>query len=118
MTQQAAVLKKQQKFGVKSVGPFVAIFGGIAMTAVLIFGAAAGIGLGLARFKVLALLPAILIVAAGTFGSGLATSLEFRFIGIAVPMAVASLQIAYLVGFLAVGFIVTKYLRARAMSNV
>jgi hypothetical protein len=46
------------------------------MLAALIYGVAAGIGLGLARFKILALLPAILIVAAGTIGSDLATGLE------------------------------------------
>jgi hypothetical protein len=88
------------------------------MTAVLIFGAAAGIGLGLGRFKIFALLPAILIVAAGTFGNGLATGLELRFIGLAVLEAVVSLQIAYLVSFLIAGFITAKYLRVRATSNV
>jgi hypothetical protein len=82
--------------------------GGIAMTAVLIFGAAAGIGLGLARFKVLALLPAILVVAASTFGSGLASSVEFSSIGMTVPIAVVSLQIAYLPGFLVAPFIFAK----------
>ena len=33
-------------------------------------------------------------------------------------MAVVSAQIAYLVSFLVAGFIVAKYLRVRAMSNV
>jgi hypothetical protein len=88
------------------------------MTAVLIFGAAPGIGLGLARFKIFALLPAILIVAAGTLGSDLAAGLDFRFIGLAVLVAVISLQIAYLLSFLTAAFVVAKYLRARAMSNV
>jgi hypothetical protein len=82
--------------------------GAIAMTAVLIFGSAAGIGLGLARFKVLALLPAILVVAASTFGSGLASSVELGYIGMAVPVAVVSLQIAYLPGFLVAPFIFAK----------
>jgi hypothetical protein len=88
------------------------------MLAALIYGVAAGIGVGLARFKILALLPVILIVAAGTIGSALATGLEPRFMALAVPVAVVSLQIAYLVSFLAAGFIVAKYLRVRAMSNV
>jgi hypothetical protein len=88
------------------------------MTTVLIFGAACGIGLGLARFKVFVLPPAMLIIAAGIFGSGIATGLEFRTIGLAVLAAVVSLQIAYLVSFLAAGFVIAKYLRGRAMSNL
>jgi hypothetical protein len=88
------------------------------MMAVLIFGSAAGIGLGLARFRVLTLLPAILIVAAGVFGSGVATGLRFRFIGLAVLVAIVSLQVAYLVSFLTAGIIIAKYLRRRALSNV
>jgi hypothetical protein len=80
----------------------------MAMTATLIFGAASGIGLGLARFQVLTLLPAILIVAAGTFGSGLASSLEFGVIGTTVPIAIVSLQIAYLPGFLVATLIFAK----------
>jgi hypothetical protein len=91
---------------------------GIAMLAALIYGVAAGVGLGLARFKILALLPAILIVAAGTIGSDLATGLEHRFIALTVLVAVVSAQIAYLVSFLVAGFIVAKYLRVRAMSNM
>ncbi len=88
------------------------------MMVALICGVAAGIGLGLARFKILALLPVILIVAAGTIGSGLATGLEPRLIALAVLVAVVSPQIAYLVSFLVAGFIVTKYLRIRAINNV
>jgi hypothetical protein len=88
------------------------------MMAVLIFGAAAGIGLGLARFKVLALLPAMLIIVAATFASGIATGLELRSIGLAVLATVVSLQIAYFVSFLAVGFVIAKFLRIRATGNV
>jgi len=88
------------------------------MTAVLILGAAAGTSLGLARFKIFALLPAILIVTAGTFGSGLASGLEFRFIGISVLAAIVSLQVGYLLGFLGAGFVVARYLRIRSASNV
>ena len=40
------------------------------MTVILIFGAAAGIILGLGRFKVLALLPVILIVGASAIANG------------------------------------------------
>jgi hypothetical protein len=88
------------------------------MTAILIFGAVAGIGLGLVRFKVFALPPAIMIVAAGTFGSGLVSGLEFYFIGMTVLAAIVFLQIGFLLTFLAAGFVVTKYLRARSASNV
>jgi hypothetical protein len=88
------------------------------MTAVLILGAAAGTSLGLARFKIFALLPAILIVAAGTFGSGLASGLEFRFIGMAVVGAIVSLQVGYLLGLLGVGFVAAGYLRIRSVRNV
>jgi hypothetical protein len=75
------------------------------MTAVLIVGAAAGIGLGLARFKIFALFPAILIVAAGTFGGGLASGLQSHFIGMTVLAAIVSLQVGYLLGFLGAGLI-------------
>lgn len=88
------------------------------MTAILIFGAAAGIGLGLFQFKIFALPPAIMIIAAGTLGSGLASGLEFRFIGTTVLAAVASLQVGFLLTFLAAAFVVTKYLRIRTASNV
>jgi hypothetical protein len=91
---------------------------GVAMMAVLIFGAAAGIGLGLARFKVCALLPAILIIAAATFASGIATGLGFRFIGLTVLATIVSLQVGYLVSFFAAGFVIAKWLHVRAMSNV
>jgi hypothetical protein len=85
----------------------------IMMTAVLIFGAAIGIVLGLARFKVLALLPVVVIIAAGAIGSGIASGLEFRAIALAVLVAVVSPQIAYLASFLAAGFIVARHLRSR-----
>jgi hypothetical protein len=86
------------------------------MTVVPLFGAAIGLSLGLARFKVFALLPAILIVAAGAIGGGLAAGLEFRFIALAVLLAVVSPQIAYLASFLAAGSTVTKHLRVRHTS--
>jgi hypothetical protein len=88
------------------------------MTAVLILGAAAGTSLGLARFKIFALLPAILIMAAGTFGSGLASGLELRFIGVTVLAAIVLLQVGYLLGFLGGSFVVAGYLRIRSASNV
>jgi hypothetical protein len=78
------------------------------MTAILIFGAVAGIGLGSFRFKVFALPPAIMIVAAGTFGSGL----------VIVLAAIVSLQIGFLLTFLAASFVVARYLRMRSASNV
>jgi hypothetical protein len=87
------------------------------MMVALICGIAGGIGLGLARFKILALLPVILIVAAGAIGSGLATGLEPRLIALAVLVAVVSPQIAYLVSFLVAGFIVTKCEKPAADSS-
>jgi len=88
------------------------------MIAILIFGAIAGIGLGLVRFKIFALPPAIMIIAAGTFASGLASGLEFYFVGMTVLAAIVSLQIAFLLTFLAAGFVVARYLRIRSASNV
>jgi hypothetical protein len=92
--------------------------GGKAMIAILIFGAVAGIGLGLVRFKIFALPPAIVIVAAGTFGSGLVSGLEFYFIGMTVLAAIVSLQIGFLLTLLAAGFVVARYLRIGSASNV
>jgi hypothetical protein len=86
------------------------------MTVVPLFGAAIGISLGLARFKVLALLPAILIVAAGAIGSGLAAGLEFRFIALAVLAGVVAPQVGYLASFLAASSTVAKHLRVRHTS--
>lgn len=83
---------------------------------VVLFGAASGIGLGLARFKVFALLPVILIAAAGAIGSGFASGLEFRFIALAVLAAVVSPQITYLASFFAASSTVAKYLRIRYIS--
>jgi len=88
------------------------------MIAILIFGAIAGIGLGLVRFKIFALPPAIMIIAAGTFGSGLVSGLEVYFVGMTVLAAIVSLQIAFLLTFLAAGFVVARYLRIRSASNV
>ena len=82
------------------------------MTVVLIFGAVAGIILELGRFKILALLPVIVIVAAGAIANGLATGLEPRIIAFGVLVAVASPQIGYLVSSFA------EYLRVRATSRV
>ena len=87
----------------------------VVMTVVLLFGAAIGIGLGSARFKILALLPAILMVAAGAVWSGVAAGLEFRFIALAVLVSIVSLQVGYVASFLAPGFIVPKHLRVRTL---
>jgi hypothetical protein len=78
---------------------------------VVLFGAAIGIVLGSARFKVLALLP-VLILAAGAIGSRVAAGLEFR--AVVLLAAVVSPQITYLASFLAAGFMVAKYQRLRA----
>ncbi len=84
------------------------------MMAMLILGAAAGVILGLGRFKVLALLPVILIVLAGAIGNGVANGLEPRAIAFGTLMAIASPQIGYLVSSLGVSFIIAKLLRVRA----
>jgi hypothetical protein len=86
------------------------------MTVVPLLGAAIGLSVGLARFKVFALLPAILIVAACAIGGGLAAGLELRFIALAVLVGVVSPQIAYLAGFLAASSPVAKHLRVRYTS--
>ncbi len=105
--------------GVKCIGLLWLPSGeGVAMTIVLIFGAVAGVILGLGRFKVLALLPVIVIVAAGVIGNGLASGLELRIIAFGVLMAVVCPQIGYLVSSLAAGYIVAEYLQVRATSRV
>lgn len=88
------------------------------MTVVLLFGAAIGLSLGLARFKVFALLPVILFLAAGAIGSGLADGLEFRFIALAVLVAVVSPQIAYLASFLAAGYATSGAYRRKSGNSV
>jgi hypothetical protein len=104
----------------KSIGFLRAHIGDIAMTMVMtvvpLLGAAIGLSVGLARFKVFALLPAILIVAACAIGGGLAAGLELRFIALAVLVGVVSPQIAYLAGFLAASSPVAKHLRVRYTS--
>jgi len=87
------------------------------MTTALIFGAICGIGLGMARFKIFALLAAIPMVLAGVLVSGLASGMDLGVIGLAAVAAAASVQIAYLVSFLATGFIFAQYLRVRAQSE-
>jgi hypothetical protein len=96
------------------------VVGGIAMTMVMtvvpVFGAGIGLTLGLARFKVFALIPAILIVGAIAIVGGLVAGLEFRFIALAVLVAVVSPQIAYLASFLTASSTVAKHLRVRHTS--
>jgi hypothetical protein len=87
------------------------------MTVILIFGAAAGVILGLGRFKVLGLLPVILIVAAGVIAKGVATGLEPHIIAFGVLVGVASPQIGYLVSSIGVSYIAAQYLRVRATSR-
>jgi hypothetical protein len=87
------------------------------MIAILIFGAAVGIILGLGRFKVFALLPVILLFAAGTIARGIATGLEARTIAFGLLAAVASPQIAYVVSAIGTDFIVAEYLRLRARNQ-
>jgi hypothetical protein len=85
------------------------------MTVILIFGAAAGgVVLGLRHLKVFALLPVILLVAAGAIAIGVATSLHPRTIAFGLLMTVLSPQIGYLVS--AIG--VPEFLRVRATNRI
>jgi hypothetical protein len=85
------------------------------MTVILIFGAAAGgVVLGLRHLKVFALLPVILLVAAGAIAIGVATGLHPRTIAFGLLMTVLSPQIGYLVS--AIG--VPEFLRARAANRI
>jgi hypothetical protein len=85
------------------------------MTVILIFGAAAGgVVLGLRHLKVFALLPVILLVAAGAIAIGVATSLNPRTIAFGLLMTVLSPQIGYLVS--AIG--VPEFLRVRATNRI
>jgi hypothetical protein len=85
------------------------------MTVILIFGAAAGgVVLGWRHLKVFALLPVILLVAAGAIAIGVATSLNPRTIAFGLLMTVLSPQIGYLVS--AIG--VPEFLRVRATNRI
>jgi hypothetical protein len=85
------------------------------MTVILIFGAAAGgVVLGWRHRKVFALLPVILLVAAGAIAIGVATSLNPRTIAFGLLMTVLSPQIGYLVS--AIG--VPEFLRVRATNRI
>ena len=84
------------------------------MTAILIFGAAVGAILGRCDFKVFALVPVMLLVAADAVAIGVATGLDLRTITFGLLVAVVSPQIGYLVGSVGVDYMVAEYLRVRA----
>jgi hypothetical protein len=84
------------------------------MAVILILGLVVGAVLAAGRFKVLALLPVILILAAGA----VANSLDLRTIGLSLLVAVASPQIGYLVSSIAVKYIVAEYLRIRIANRL
>ena len=87
------------------------------MTAILIFGAAVGAILGRCDFKVFALVPVMLLVAAGAVAIGVATGLDLRTIAFGLLVTVVSPQIGYLVGSVGVDYMVAEYLRARATNQ-
>jgi hypothetical protein len=91
---------------------------GGAMTAIAIFGAAAGVILGLCHFRVFALLPVVLIFAAGAVVGGVATGLERSSILLGLLAAVASPQIGYLASSIAVTYLIAEYLRIRATGKL
>ena len=86
------------------------------MTAILIFGAAVGAILGRCDFKVFALVPVMLLVAAGAVAIGVAT-LDLRTFAFGLLVAVVSPQIGYLVGSVGVDYMVAEYLRVRATNQ-
>jgi hypothetical protein len=75
------------------------------MTVILIFGAAAGVILGLRHFKVLTLLPVILLVAAAAIADGVVGRLDPRITALVVLAAVVSPQIGYLISSIFVSYI-------------
>ena len=87
------------------------------MTAILIFGAAVGAILGRCDFKVFALVPVMLLVAADAVAIGVATGLDLRTITFGLLVAVVSPQIGYLVGSVGVDYMVAEYLRVRATNQ-
>jgi hypothetical protein len=87
------------------------------MTAILIFGAAVGAILGRCDFKVFALVPVMLLVAADAVAIGVATGLDLRTITFGLLEAVVSPQIGYLVGSVGVDYMVAEYLRVRATNQ-
>jgi hypothetical protein len=87
------------------------------MTVILIFGAAVGAILGLRHLKVFALVPVMLLVAAGAIANGAATGLDPRTIGFDLLVAVVSSQIGYLVTSVGVSYIVAECMRVRATNR-
>jgi len=71
------------------------------MTGIVIFGGASGALLGLRQFKVLILVPAILLAATVTIVNGVVTGLDHRDIGFDLLAVIASPEIGYFVGSLA-----------------
>ena len=67
------------------------------MTTILIFGAAAGVFLGVRHFKVFALAPLIVLAAAGVVATGVATGLDRRNIILGLLAAIACPQLGYLI---------------------
>ena len=84
------------------------------MSAILIFGAAAGAILGRYHFKVFALVPVILVVVAAETARDVASGLDQRTAAFDLLMAVLCPQIGYLAIGVGVRYIVAAYLRMRA----
>jgi hypothetical protein len=73
-----------------------------------ILGVAAGVILGLRHFKILALLPVILLVVAAAVADGVAARLHPRTTALVLLAFVVSPQIGYLIGSIAVSYIVRR----------
>jgi uncharacterized membrane protein len=75
------------------------------MTGVAVFGSAAGVLLALRQFKVFVLIPAVFLTIIAVLLHSLVTGIgDFRAILIDLVVGVSSVQIAYLVGTIAVEF--------------
>jgi hypothetical protein len=82
------------------------------MIAIAIFGVLAGLALGLSRYRVFALLPMILLVAAAAIAQGIVRGLDPGQIAVGTS-ALASPQIGYLIIPVIDCFVVARFVAAR-----
>jgi hypothetical protein len=78
------------------------------MTAIVIVGAASGGFLGLRQFKVLVLVPAILLAATGIIINGVLAGLDYQDVGFDLLAIIVSLEIGYFVGSIASGLLTVR----------
>jgi hypothetical protein len=83
------------------------------MIAIAIFGVLAGLALGLSRYRVFALLPMILLVAAAAIAQGIVRGLDPGQIAVGTSLALASPQIGYLIIPVMDCFVVARFVAAR-----